>query len=313
MSRDEQWPELDFGAWAETCQTLHLWSQIVGKVRNVCTPWTNHSWHVTLYPTPRGLTTAPMSYGTRVFEISFDFFDEVLRTEDDSGSRRELYLPRQTVASVYEGLLDGLDTFGIPVRIHGEPNELEEVIPFAEDDRGTYDGEAVRRFHHANLQAARLFQRFRSRFLGKCSPVHFFWGSFDLAVTRFSGRPAPEHPGGFPHMPDPITREAYSHEVSSAGFFPGSPWYPKAAFYSYAYPSPEGFDKAEIGPAEAGWDTDLGEFVLPYDAVRAASDPDAMVLEFLQSTYEAAAELADWDRAALERPEGPPSGFHLGA
>ena len=313
MSGDKRWPELDFESWAETCQTLHLWSQIVGKVRNVCTPWTNHSWHVTLYPTPRGLSTGAMSYEGRVFELAFDFFDDVLRLTDDRGARREYFLARHTVASLYDGLLEGLEIQGIPVRIHEEPNELEEVVPFAEDERGAYDGEAVRRFHQANLQAARVFQRFRSRFLGKCSPVHFFWGSFDLAVTRFSGRPAPEHPGGFPHMPDPITQEAYSHEVSSAGFFPGSPMYPKAAFYSYAYPQPEGFETAEIGPAEAGWDTDLGEFVLPYEAVRAASDPDGMLLEFLQSTYEAAADLADWDREALERQEGPPPGFHLGA
>jgi hypothetical protein len=312
MSRDEQWPELAYEDWAESCQTLHLWSQIVGKVRNVCTPWTNHSWHATLYPMVRGLTTGPMSYEGRVFELVFDFFDDVLRIDDDHRTRRELYLPRQTVASLYESLLDGLETQGIPVRIHGAPNELPEVIPFAEDDRGTYDGDAVRRFHQANLQAARVLQRFRSRFLGKCSPVHFFWGSFDLAVTRFSGRTAPEHPGGFPHMPDPITREAYSHEVSSAGFFPGSAMYPKAAFYSYAYPQPEGFETAEIGPAEAGWDTDLGELILPYDAVRSASDPDTMLLEFLQTTYEAAAELAGWDRGALEREEGPPAGFHLG-
>ena len=313
MSRDEPWPALPYEDWAETCETLHMWSQIVGKVRNVATPWTNHSWHVTLHPTPRGLTTGAMAHEGRVFEIAFDFFDDVLRIENDRASRRELHLPRQTVASLYEGLLDGLDTLGIPVRIHGAPNEVEEATPFAEDNRGAYDGDAVRRFHQANLRTARVFQRFRSRFLGKCSPVHFFWGSFDLAVTRFSGRPAPEHPGGFPNMPDPITREAYSHEVSSAGFFPGNAWYPKAAFYSYAYPQPDGFEAAEVGPAAAGWDSDLGEFVLPYDAVRTADDPDGMLLEFLQSTYEAAADLAEWDREALEREEGPPPGFHLGA
>ena len=312
MSRDERWPELSYEEWAQTCFTLHMWTQIVGKVRIVCSPWMNHSWHATLYPTARGLTTSPLAYEGRVFQIDLDFHSDAARVLFGDGETGEVPLPGQTIASFYRRLTGALAEGGVPVRIHGAPNELEEAVPFAEDERGSYDGDAARRFHQVVLQTERVLRRFRSRFLGKCSPVHFFWGSFDLAVTRFSGRTAPQHPGGFPHLPDPITREAYSHEVSSAGFFPGNPQYPKAAFYSYAYPEPEGFAKAPVGPAAAFYDEGFGEFLLPYEAVREAEDPDAALLEFLQTTYEAAADLAGWDREALERAEGPPGGFRLG-
>ncbi len=312
MDRDTTWPTLPYPEWADTCTTLHMWTQIVGKVRLVSTPWVNHSWHATLHPTPRGLTTGVMSWRDRAFEIDLDLFAHRLRVATDRGDRRELPLPGQTVASLYHGLLGSLEELGLPVRIHPLPNELPDPVPFAEDERGTYDGEAAHRFARVLLQSARVLQRFRSRFLGKCSPVHFFWGSFDLAVTRFSGRPAPPHPGGIPHLPDAVTREAYSHEVSSAGFFPGNAGHPEPAFYSYAYPEPAGFSGARVGPAEALYDPDFSEFFLPYDAVRTAADPEAVLLTFLQGTYEAAADHASWDRAALERDEGPPPGLHVG-
>lgn len=310
MGRDESWPELPYDDWADTCTTLHLWAQVVGKVRIATSPWLNHSWHATLYPTVRGLTTSTLAAGPRVFQVDLDLVDHRLRIATADGGRRELELPGQTVASFYRGVLDALGALELPVTIHGAPNELPEATPFAEDDRGAYDPDAVRRFHRAVLQCERVFRRFRSRFLGKSSPVHLFWGSFDLAVTRFSGRPAPEHPGGFPHLPDPVTREAYSHEVSSAGWWPGQGGLGYPCFYSYAYPTPEGFGGATVAPAEAFWYEDLGEFLLPYEAVRTASDPDEALLSFLQSTYEAAADHAGWDRQALEREEGPPPGVH---
>ncbi|HUF77295.1 MAG TPA: DUF5996 family protein, partial [Thermoanaerobaculia bacterium] len=296
MARNDRWPALPYGDWADTCTTLHLWSQIVGKVRLVSTPWLNHSWNATLYPCPRGLTTGAMAQGERSFQIDFDFFDQRLVVSTDDGRGRELPLPGQTVASFFRGLLGALGELDLPVRIHGAPNEVEEAIPFAEDARGSYDADAARRFSQVLLESSRVLQRFRSRFLGKSSPVHFFWGGFDLAVTRFSGRPAPEHPGGFPHLPDAVTREAYSHEVSSVGFWPGTPQFPQPAYYSYAYPPPAGFADASVAPDGATFDPGLGEFVLPYDAVRTAEAPDAALLAFCQSTYEAAAEAAGWDR-----------------
>lgn len=312
MARHERWPALLYEDWADTCTTLHLWSQIVGKVRLVSTPWVNHSWHATLYPRPRGLTTGAMAQGGRSFQIDFDLLDHRLEVSTDDGRRRELPLPGQTVASFHRGLLGALGELDLPVRIHGAPNEMEEAIPFAEDERGSYDGDAARRFSEVLLQSSRVLQRFRSRFLGKSSPVHFFWGGFDLAVTRFSGRPAPEHPGGFPHLPDAVTREAYSHEVSSVGFWPGNPRFRQAAYFCYAYPKPEGFAAAPVAPEAAYYDEGFGEFFLPYDAVRTAEDPDAALLAFCQSAYEAAADAAGWDRAALEREEGPPPGIRIG-
>ncbi|HEX6201172.1 MAG TPA: DUF5996 family protein, partial [Thermoanaerobaculia bacterium] len=232
-----------------------------------------------------------------------------LRVSTADGGRWELPLPGQTVASFHRELLAALERLGVGLRIHGAPNELPEATPFAEDQRGAYDAGAAGRFHRVVLQSERVMRRFRSRFLGKSSPVHLFWGSFDLAVTRFSGRPAPPHPGGIPHLPDEVTREAYSHEVSSAGWWPGHGGLGYPAYYSYTYPEPEGFAESPVAPADAFYSADLGEFLLPYDAVRTATDPDAALLAFLQSTYEAAAERAGWDREALEREEGPPPGL----
>ena len=296
------WPSLTFADWHDTCATLHLWSQVVGKVRLVQSPWVNHSWHVPLYVTPRGLTTSTMWHGTRAFAITFDFVDHRLIVETSDGGARVLPLRPQTVADFHAAVMAALAELGVPVRIHTTPNEIPDAIPFEQDRvHAAYDPAAAARFWQALVQVARVFGVFRARFIGKCSPVHFFWGSFDLAVTRFSGRAAPPHPGGVPNMPDWVAREAYSHEVSSAGFWPGNVTYPEAVFYSYAYPEPHGFRDAPVQPAAARFDTTLGEFVLPYDAVRTSADPDAALLAFLQSTYEAAAERAAWDRAALER------------
>jgi hypothetical protein len=299
----ERWPALPFEAWKDTATTLHMWTQIVGKIRLAQMPWINHSWHVTLYVTPRGLTTAAMPHGERTFQVDFDLVDHQLRVATCDDELRTIALKPQSTADFYAAVMNALGELDLPVKIHGRPNEVEEAIPFAEDrTHASYDSEAVERFRRVLLQVDRVFQEFRARFTGKNSPVHFFWGSFDLAVTRFSGRTAPPHPGGFPNLPDPVTREAYSHEVSSAGFWPGSAAMPEAIFFSYAYPTPEGFAEAKIGPAAAGWNGDLGEFVLRYDDVRTADSPEAVLLEFLQTTYEAAAGLAGWDRKGLERP-----------
>jgi hypothetical protein len=299
----DAWPPLAFADWRDTCATLHLWSQVVGKVRLVQSPWVNHSWHVPLYVTPRGLTTSSIPHGTRVFSLAFDFVDHRLVVETSDGGVRTLPLRPQTVADFYAAVMAVLAELDVPVRIHTTPNEIPDAIPFEQDRvHAAYDPAAATRFWRALVQVARVFTVFRARFIGKCSPVHFFWGSFDLAVTRFSGRTAPLHPGGIPNMPDWVAREAYSHEVSSAGFWPGNAGVPEPIFYSYAYPEPAGFRAVAVQPAAARFDTGLGEFVLPYDAVRTSADPDATLLAFLQATYEAAAECAAWDRAALERP-----------
>lgn len=311
MSAPDAWPSLPYEEWQEGCTTLHLWTQIVGKVRLVTCPWINHSWQATLYPSARGLSTSTLAAGDRVFQLDLDLIDHRLVVSTADGVIRRLPLQGQTVASFYRGLMATLRELELPVAIHGRPNELEDPVPFEEDDRGGYDPDAARRFLQILLQSERVMNRFRSRFLGKSSPVHLFWGSFDLAVTRFSGRRAPEHPGGFPSLPDPVTREAYSHEVSSAGFFPGAGLgYP--AFYSYAYPTPAGFAEAKVEPSAAFYSEEMGEFFLPYEAVRTAGDPDAALLSFLQSTYEAAANLAGWNRGELEREEGPPGGVRVG-
>jgi hypothetical protein len=300
------WPPLPFDAWRDTWATLHLWSQVVGKVRLVQSPWTNHSWHVPLYGTPRGLTTSAMPHGVRSFAIDFDFIAHELRIETSDGDTRRIPLRPQSVAEFHAAVMAALEALGVPVRIRTMPTEIPEAIPFEQDDtHAAYDRDAAARFWRALLQADRVLRVFRARFVGKCSPVHFFWGSFDLAVTRFSGRPAPAHPGGVPHMPDWVAREAYSHEVSSVGFWPGTPAFPEAAFYAYGYPEPQGFRTAAVVPAAARFESGLGEFVLPYEAVRTSADPDATVLAFAQSTYEAVAIAGKWDRAALERP---PSG-----
>ena len=296
------WPELPYAAWKDTAATLQLWTQMVGKIRLTLTPWLNHSWHVTLYVSARGLTTGPMPYDGRTLQIDFDFIDHVLWLRSSDGHVRQLMLRPTSVAAFYAGLMLALQEFGVKIAIRTMPCELPDCIRFEQDTvHASYDAEAVNRFWRALLAADGVFRRFRTGFLGKSSPVHFFWGSFDLAVTRFSGRTAPRHPGGVPHLPNAVAAEAYSHEVSSAGFWPGSPGpvdYP--AFYSYAYPAPDGFAAARVKPGAAFFSKELGEFILPYDAVRTAADPDAALLDFLQSTYDAAADLAKWDRKALE-------------
>ena len=298
----ERWPALPFAEWKETAGTLHMWTQIVGKIRMVQMPWVNHSWHVTLYVSSRGLTTSPIPHGNRTFAIEFDFIDHSLVIDTCDGDRRTLPLKQQTTAEFYAAVMTALEELNLAVEINPVPNEVDPAIPFAEDrEHASYDSEAAHRFWKALIQVDRLFGEFRARFTGKASPSHFFWGSFDLAVTRFSGRTAPRHPGGFPNMPDAVTREAYSHEVSSVGFWPGGETMPQAIFYSYAYPTPDGFADATVLPDATSWSADLGEFVLPYDAVRTADDPDATLLAFMQSTYEAAAKAGKWDRDALER------------
>jgi hypothetical protein len=296
------WPSIPYGEWKETLATLHLWTQIVGKVRLVQTPWVNHSWHVPLYVTARGLTTSPVPYGARSFEIRFDFLDHRLAIETTDGQVELLELAPRSVADFYQELFARLKALGLDIKIRTIPNEIPDAIPFEQDRvHAAYDAERVTRFWRALVQADRILRTFRSRFLGKSSPVHFFWGGFDLAVTRFSGRRAPPHPGGVPNLPDWVAREAYSHEVSSCGFWPGGEALPEPVFYAYAYPEPEGFKRAAIGPAGAEYHSTLGEFVLPYEAVRQAPSPETALLEFLQDTYEAAAGLAGWDRPALER------------
>ncbi len=296
------WPYLPpLREWEDTCTTVHMWTQIVGKIRLALGPWFNHSWGVALYPTARGLTTSPMPYGTRTFTIDFDFIRHALHIASDDGIGRSFELQPMTVAEFYHRLMTTLRGIGIRVPIHARPVEVVEAIPFADDDRhAAYDAAAIARYWRALLQVDRVFNEFRARFIGKASPVHFFWGAFDLATTRFSGRRAPRHPGGAPNCADWVMVEAYSHEVASAGFWPGS-GIGAAAFYAYAYPEPSGFDIAPVIPAAAHYLRNLGEFILPYEAVRTAPDPNQALLAFLQSSYEAAADLARWDRAALER------------
>jgi hypothetical protein len=301
------WPELPTAAWRETYDTLHLWTQIVGKIRFARSPWLNHSWHVALYVTARGLTTSPIPEGTRAFQIDFDFIDHVLRISDSDGAQRQFALAGLSVASFYAAVMAALAELGIHVAIDEMPNELPELIRFPLDrTHATYDPDSVRRLFRILVNADRAFKQFRTGFLGKASPVHFFWGSFDLAVTRFSGRRAPRHPGGVPNLPDAVACEAYSHEECSAGFWPGSGAIDYPAFYSYAYPEPKGYREIKPRPDAAFFSEALGEFILPYDAVRTADDPDKMLLEFLQSTYEAAADCAKWDRETLECPLGQP-------
>ncbi len=292
----DAWPSLPYPAWKDSCATLLFWTQVVGKIRLVQTPWVNHSWHVPYYVTARGLTTSPIPYGERVFQIDFDFIDHRLLIQTGEGGLRSLPLGPQTVADFYRAVLAQLADLDLPVAINTRPNEQVEAIPFEQDrTHRSYDADAVRRFFTSLQQADRVLKEFRARFNGKCSPVHFFWGGFDLAVTRFSGRRAPEHPGGVPHLPDRVAREAYSHEVSSCGFWPGNDALPEPAFYAYAYPEPAGFSTVPIRPPAAYYHTGLREFILPYDRVREARSPDAMLLDFLQSTYEAAAELGRWE------------------
>jgi hypothetical protein len=306
-NRKTSWPELPLTSWRDSYATLQLWTQIVGKIRLTLSPWLNHSWHVTLYVTGRGLSTSPIPYGARNFEIEFDFIDHVLRISVSDGATRQFALAGHSVASFYARIRADLAELGIHVTIDDMPNELPDPVPFPLDTaHASYDAEAVGRFFAILVNADRVFKQFRTGFLGKASPVHFFWGSFDLAVTRFSGRRAPRHPGGVPSLPDAVACEAYSHEVSSAGFWPGSGAIGYPAFYSYAYPEPDGFRATRVKPDAAFFSEAVGEFILPYDAVRAADDPDQALLDFLQSTYEAAANAAKWDREALECDFGRP-------
>jgi Family of unknown function (DUF5996) len=295
------WPELNYADWKDTCATLHMWTQIVGKIRLTLSPWTNHSWHVTLYVTSRGLTTLPIPHGTDTFEIRFDFIDQRLRILKSDGGTRTIELKPRSVADFYQAVMTALDELNLKVKIDTAPNEIVNPISFEKDEQHrAYDTEYANRFWRVLVQADRVFKEFRSRFCGKCSPVHFFWGSFDFAVTRFSGRQAPPHPGGVPHLPDAVTREAYSQEVSSLGFWPGAEVMPQALFYSYAYPEPPGFAQAVVKPEAASYNTQLREFTLPYDAVRTAKSPDQALLDFAQVTYDAASSLGKWDRAGLE-------------
>ena len=299
---NDVWPALPLAAWEKTAATLHMWTQIVGKIRLACAPWMNHSWSVTLYLTARGVTTSPMPHGRHCFEVDFDFVVHRLIIRKSDGTERIIELRPMAVADFYEQLMTALEEMELKVKIAAIPNEVEDATPFAQDRKhAAYDAEYANRFWRVLLQSDRVFKEFRARFIGKCSPVHFFWGSFDLAVTRFSGRAAPPHPGGVPHLPNAVAREAYSHEVSSCGFWPGSAALPEPVFYSYAYPAPEGFAEAAVRPVQAAWNAAMREFILPYEAVRTAGEPDRVLLEFLQSTYEAAANLARWDRAGLER------------
>jgi len=306
VSTAANWPPLTAEQDGATIAALHLFSQVVGKVPTAVLPWRNHGWHLTLHVTPRGLRTEPIHAASGPFALTFDLVAHALLLED--GRRRfDLDLRSEPVADFHARVMALLGEAGHPVDIDPAPNEIDPAIPFALDHAArTYDRDSARRLLVALLSADRVFRLFRSGFLGKVSPVHFFWGSFDLAVTRFSGRRAPPHPGGIPNLPDRVTREAYSHEVSSAGFWPGNAQGGTPFFYSYAYPVPEGFAEAAVAPEAARFDETFGEFVLDYDAVRRAPDPDATLLAFLDSTYAAAADLAKWDRAALECERGKP-------
>jgi len=296
------WPRLPLAEWRETHDTLHMWMQMVGKTRLALAPMTNHWWQVTLYLTARGLTTSPMPRGERTVEIELDFLDHALSVRASDGATRSMPLAPRSVADFHREYRSLLDSLGLDVKIWPVPVEMPDAVPFAQDlSHASYDAGAAQRCFRVLAQADRLLKEFRGRFLGKCSPVHFWWGGFDLSCTRFSGRPAPPHPGGIPNLPDRVTREAYSHECISAGWWPGSGLLREPAFYAYAYAEPRGLAEAAIRPREAYYHRELREFILPYESVRSAARPDEMVLAFLQSTYEAAAKLLGWDRAALER------------
>ena len=305
-SSPQVWPPLPLDAWADTHATLHRWTQIVGKIRVAQGPWQNHSWHSTLYLTARGVSTLPIPHGLRMFQIDFDFLDHRLIVQASDGAVGGFPLQAESVAVFYRRLMEELTRLGLSVKISKRPNEVPDPVPFDRDEaHASYDPEYANRFWRVLVQSDRVFREFRSRFIGKCSPVHFFWGILDLAVTRFSGRVAPLHPGGILNLPDRVAREAYSHELCSCGFMVGGP-VRDATFYSYVYPEPSGFAAASVRPVEAFYSDRIRRFLLPYDAVRESETPDATLLDFLQTTYEAAAMLGDWDRTALER--GPKTG-----
>lgn len=298
-AHDNAWPSLQVDDWAPTRDTLHMWTQIVGKVRLAHSPLINHWWGVTCYVSPRGLTTSTIPFGSEAFDIEFDFIEHQLLIRSSAGSTRAVRLAAKSVAEFYGETMRALDELGFPTRIQAHPNEVDPAIPFAEDTgHASYDPGAANLFWRQLLAANRVFGVFRSRYVGKASPVHFFWGALDLACTRFSGRTAPRHPGGAPNVADWVMVEGYSRELSSCGFFPGGA--AEGAFYAYAYPEPDGFADHPVRPAEAYYSTDLGEYLLPYEAVRKSADPDQLLLDFLQDTYEAAAIRGDWDRALLE-------------
>jgi len=306
MTEQLDWPNLAYSEWAETCSALHLYTQIVGKYRLARTPWANHAWHVTLYVDADGLTTGLIPDANGI-TIRFDLQAQRLVGSRVSGASRGFDLEPMTVAEFDRRFRALVHQLGGTPEYHGIPNELPDPVPFAMDELPRpWDGAAVVRFHEGLVRIDEVFRTFRTGFLGKASPVHLFWGSFDLAVTRFSGREAPFHPGGIPHLPDEVTREAYSHEVSSAGFWPGGGGVDEPCFYSYAYPTPGGFSQAAVRPDAAGWNAELGEFLLPYEAVRQAPDPRATLLEFLQTTYDAAAVAGGWPRDSLECRIGLP-------
>lgn len=299
---ERAWPGLPYIGWQDTCMTLHMWTQVVGKIRLALEPMVNHWWQVPFYVTATGLTTSPMPYRSRSLQIDFDFCHHALVVRTSDPQLKEFKLAPMPVAEFYDRTMQTLRDLGIEVNIWTMPVEVADAIPFEQDHQhNSYDADAAQRFWRVLVQADRVMKQFRAGFLGKVSPVHFFWGSFDLAVTRFSGRTAPPHPGGMPNLGNWVAREAYSHEVSSCGFWPGNGGFGKAAFYSYAYPAPPGFADAPLRPAAAVFDPNLQEFILDYDAVRMSDDPDAMLLAFFQSTYDAAADAGRWDRAALER------------
>ncbi len=295
------WPELKYSESRDTLATVQLFTQVVGKIRLIAMPWINHSWHVTLCVTPKGLSTGSMPYANGVFEIEFDFNKHVLFITTSEGAEQQMQLQQLNVADFYKRLFELLNKLNIYINIHATPNEIENAIPFEKDtEHKTYNKEHIHNYWLALVRVEKVFIQFRAGFQGKCSPVHLFWGAFDLAVTRFSGRAAPLHPGGAPNMPVRVMQEAYSHEVSSAGFWPGSDAFPQAAFYSYCYPTPANFGEQIVEPKEAFYSKEMGEFFLLYDVVRTANDPEATLLKFLNSTYEAAANTGNWNRAELE-------------
>jgi hypothetical protein len=298
------WPSLPLSDWKDSLDTLHRCMQVVGKTRLALAAPLNHWWHITLYLTARGLTTSPMPYGVRSFEVELDFIDHNLLIRTNEGATRALALVPRTVADFYREYLGLLDSLGFRVKLRPTPSELEDTEPLNEDRRhSAYDADYVNRCWKILSRTDRALQQFRGRFIGKCSPVHFFWGAFDLACTRFSGRTAPPHPGGVPHLPDWAVREAYSHECISAGWWPGGGPLPEPSFYSYCYPEPAGFPEATVQPEGAYYHSELREFILPYEALRLAPNPEKSLLQFFQTTYEAGASLGRWDRQALERPQ----------
>ena len=292
------WPELNYQMYKETASLVHLWTQIIGKIRLRKMPWLNHSWHVSLYVSPSGFTTGSVPDDQGLFEIEFDFINHLLHVRTSAANGAKIPLESQSIAKFYQKVFQELDQLGIAVDIHAAPNELDPAIPFNEDHRPqTYDPAQMKKLWEAFLQVHKVFLKFRAGFIGKCSPVHLFWGAFDLAVTRFSGREAPKHPGGMPNMPLEVMQEAYSHEVSSAGFWPGGENFPQPAFYSYCYPTPETFGKQPVTPEAAFYSEEMGEFFLPYQAVQESTNPERTLMSFLETTYHAAAITGNWDPA----------------